>query len=546
MKTTATDELHNEINPLRYVQGVQDAAHHNGYAKECAEGSERYFLRKSAWEESIDHRRGRQCQEHIFELAQLYGEDILQVSLNAVSLRALLTCPRWPVIIFIVVVSLIVLSIAWCIIRCACCGMSCCCTCFSFLKCCDCCGGCCDGKKDKPMKHLDEPYAPRQGFQNQGYQAPAPMMGGGLGGKAEPAQFATFEVGKSGLAVDPKQSSLSEDALPPMPSWDSAAKKHVLTEEEKNAVELGELDPATGQKIPLMTNAGSPAIGGPPSPAHDVSTYGLRPGQGNGVNGYMGVAAGDLYAPPTAYNQNGFRGSPSPGPGRGIGGASRGYGQVSPTDQGRGMGGRGYGQESPMDGQGRGFPLSPQDPYANDGFSGTATGYGRSQPQRQNSNDTYGSRQYPPQPQRQYSDDSSRPLNPGRQYSDQPYGSDNFQPSGPPRGPSRGPGPRGPAQMASPPLANDSGFDFGSPVQQPYSRPSPPPQQSSYRSRPSPPQQGGYLGGSTAPPSYASRSPPSEEPSYPGYRAYQAPSQRNMTPGRRGREPPQNWDPVQR
>jgi hypothetical protein len=106
------------------------------------------------------------------------------------------------------------------------------------------------------MKHLDDPYAPPA---RQGYQAPAPMpmMGGGLGGKPEPPQYAQFEVGKNGLAVDPKATALSEDALPPMPSWETAAKKHVLTEEEeKNAVELGELDPATGQKVPLMESQG--------------------------------------------------------------------------------------------------------------------------------------------------------------------------------------------------------------------------------------------------------------------------------------------------
>lgn len=413
--------------------------------------------------------------------------------------------------------------------------MSCCCSCFSFLKCCDCCGGCCDGKKDKPMKHLDEPsYSPRQG-----YQAPAPMMGGGLGGKPEPAQYAQFEVGRSGLAVDPKP--LSEDALPPMPSWETANNKHVVTEEEKNAVELGELDPTTGQKVPLMTGAASPAIGGPPSPASDMHTspYGPRPGQGVGGNGYIGVAAGDSYGEANAYNRNGYRGSPSPGPGRGMGGPGRGYGQ---------------GQVSPMNAPGSGFPPSPRDLYANDGFGAAPVGYSRSQPQRQMSNDNYRSRQYPPQPQRQYSDDSSRPVNPRRQYSSQTYASDNFQPNGPPpRGPSRGPGPgpRGPGRMASPPLNNNSGFDFGSGAQQPYSRPLPTPQQISHGAsqgaRSSPPlQQDGYHGGNTAPPLYASRSPPLQEPSYPGYKPYQPPSQGGRgPPGGRGREPPQNWDPVQ-
>jgi len=331
--------------------------------------------------------------------------------------------------------------------------MSCCCTCFSFLKCCDCCGGSCDGRKDKPHKHLDDPYPPAQPFRNQGYQAPAPMMGGGLGSKPEPPQYAQFEVGKSGLAVTP---ALSEDALPPMPSWDSAAKKHVMTEEEKNAVELGELDPATGQKVPLMAGAVSPAIGGPPSPAHDPSPYGSRPGQGVGGNGYMG--GGDPYGPPRPFN-NGYRGPGSPGPGyRGPGspgpGGFRNGPSPAPGRRGMGPGGRGYGPPSmAMDGASRGFPQSPEDQYANDGFGGPGAGFGRAQPQRQGSNDTYGSRPYPQQ--RQYTDDSSRPMNAGRQYSDRPSPSDNFQ-----RGPSRGPG--GPPNRGMPPPQNN-GFD-----EQPY------------------------------------------------------------------------------
>jgi hypothetical protein len=461
---------------------------------------------------------------------------------------------RWPVIIAIVVVSLIVFSVLWCIIRCACCGMSCCCTCFSFLKCCDCCGGCCDGKKDRPHKHLDDPYShPPQ----QGYQAPSPMMGGGLGGKYEPPQYAQFEVGKNGLAVDPKASALSEDALPPMPSWDSAAKKHVLTEEEKNGVELGELDPVTGQKVPLMTGAAATGVSLPPSPVNELgaSPYGARPGQGVGGNGYTGVPGDPYSRNQNAFNQNGrgYGGSPPPG----TSGPGRGYGPSSPQDIG-GPGGRGYG------------PPSPQDPYgnSNNGFVsatvGGVGGYGRTQPQRQYSGDTNNSgRPYSPQPTRQYSSDSSRPLNPGRQYSDRPYPGDNFQPQGPPRGPSRGPG--GPGRMASPPLNNNSGFDFGTGAQQSYpsSRPSPPPQQQSYGPsnngrRASPPSQQGdaysTYSGSTAPPTYASRSPPPQEASYPGYQPYQAPSNQGgsgaprvlMSGGGRGGREPQGWDPVQR
>lgn len=447
---------------------------------------------------------------------------------------------KWPVIIGIIVGGLIVFSVLWCIIRCACCGMSCCCTCFSFLKCCDCCGGCCDGKKNKPHKHLDDPYSlpPPQ----QGYQAPAPMMGGGLA--TGPPQYAQFEVGRSGLAVDPKASGLSEDALPPMPSWETAAKKHVITDDEKNAVELGELDPATGQKVPLMAGAAGTGISQPPSPAHDMgvspygahpgqipshemgaSPYGPQPGQGRGGYGYMGVA-GDQYGQQNqnAYNQNGrgYRGPAGPGM------AGPGYGPNSPQEMGNNAR-RGYG------------PPSPQDPYGNDtgyiGNAGGREGYNRPPPQRQYTNDS--NRPFPPQPIRQYSGDSSRPMNSGRQYSERGY-QDNFQPN-PPRGPSRGPAP---GHMASPPLNNGSGFDFGTgaPQQQGYAqRPSPPPpQQMPY---------GSSYAGSTAPPTYASRSPPpqEQEQAYPGYQSYETPTNQGRgRPGRGTREPPQNWDPVQR
>ncbi len=364
------------------------------------------------------------------------------------------------------------------------------------------------------MKHLDDPYAPPA---RQGYQAPPPMMGGGLGRKPEPPQYAQFEVGKNGLALDPQANALSEDALPPMPSWETAAKKHVLTEEEKNGVELGELDPVTGQQVPLMTGAAAAATGMPPSPLHGQSPYGV-PGQAITGNGYS-----DLPRDHYAQNQNafvgngrGYGGSPAPGPGRG--GPGRGYGQVSPQN---------------FDGQGRRYgPPSPQGYEADNGFAGAAVG-------------GYGARPFPPQPTRQNSSDSSRPLNPGRQYSDRPYQNENFQSNGPPRGPGR---------MASP-LNNNSGFDFGTSTRQQYqSRPSPPPQQMLYGSnsggRPNPPIQGrndGYFGGSTAPPSYASRSPPPQEPSYPGYRPYQTNpvqgSRRSPSGGRAVREP-QGWDPV--
>lgn len=67
---------------------------------------------------------------------------------------------KWPVIAVIVVGGLILLGIAWCIIRCACCGLSCCCSCFQCLKCCGNCCGCCDPPGGRRHKYLDEPYIP--------------------------------------------------------------------------------------------------------------------------------------------------------------------------------------------------------------------------------------------------------------------------------------------------------------------------------------------------------------------------------------------------
>ncbi|TVY52817.1 hypothetical protein LCER1_G004405, partial [Lachnellula cervina] len=201
--------------------------------------------------------------------------------------------------------------------KCACCGMSCCCTCFSFLKCCDCCGGACDGKKNKPHKHLDDPFAPPPAPPHQGYQPPAPMMGGALPARPEAPQYAQFEVGKNGLFVEPK-AALSEDALPPMPSWESASKKHI-EEEEKNGVELGHLDPTTGQSVPLVTAAAGQANNNPPSPH---SPFASQPGQAIGGNGYAGVP--NTYSPQNGQNgfngNGGYRGTPSPGPQNGQNG----------------------------------------------------------------------------------------------------------------------------------------------------------------------------------------------------------------------------------
>lgn len=405
------------------------------------------------------------------------------------------------------------------------------------------------------MKHLDEPFG--QPAYNQGYQAPAPMMGGALpvAAKAGLPQYAQFEVGKNGLFVDPTPTPLSEDALPPMPSWEGAAKKHVLAEDEKNGVELGDLDPKTGQHVPLMT--GGAAGVSPIIDSRGPSPFGARPGPGVGGTGYTGVGEDHYDQNQAAYNTNGRGYTASPAMGQGMGGMGPGMGprrmgtpqmRGSPAP-GQGMRRPGFGPNSPQsyNSQGRGYEAnSLQDSYGqHDGFDAApvAGGYGRPPPQRQFSNDQYGNDQYGSrpfgQPSRQYSSESQQPLAPTRQYSDGPgYPQDNFQP------------PRA-NRLASPPLQNNSGFDFGgqqqeyqarsTPPPQQYKRPSPPPQQMSYESsnRPGPSRGNDSYFPNNAAPGFANRTPPpAEEPTYPGYKPYQP------SPAGRSREP-QGWDPVQ-
>lgn len=325
-------------------------------------------------------------------------------------------------------------------------------------------------------------------------------------------QFATFETGPSGFAID--KPAVNEDALPPMPSWDTASKKHIPAD-EKNGVELGELDPATGQQIPLMAGGAGTGMSAPASPlvGPGHSPY----GQPSGYSDQYGHNQNNYNQAPGAYG----RGTPVAEPGRSYtpsNAGSRGYASSQlNAQQGYGnsdhSGGQGYAQ-SP-NGSGRGYgPPSPQDPYGgNNNFA--AAGYER---QGSVSGSNGRGQGYPSQPTRQFSGDR-----PGaeRQYTDQSYRSDNYQQAAPVRGPSRGPTPQ---------QNNNSGFDFG--TQNQYSRPAPQRQQT-YDS---------YQSNTTAPPTYASRSPPPQEQPY---RAYGQAPQTLMPGGGRSREP-QNWDPVQR
>ncbi|KAI9739849.1 MAG: hypothetical protein M1818_004905 [Claussenomyces sp. TS43310] len=132
------------------------------------------------------------------------------------------------------------------------------------------------------------------------------------GGVAEPPKFANFEVGPTGHAISPAAPpGVHEDALPPMPSWETATKTRVPTEEHES-VEMGDLDPATGQRVPLM--GGAAPIARTPSPGvSPISAYGEHPRGGFPAAGAAG--AGTLGRGNTGMNR---RGPPTDPYGRSI------------------------------------------------------------------------------------------------------------------------------------------------------------------------------------------------------------------------------------
>jgi hypothetical protein len=449
-------------------------------------------------------------------------------------------------------------------------------------------------------------------------------MSGAGGGAShfDPPKFAQFETGPSGLAIEPAKSQVSDDALPPMPSWDSAAKKKIALQEEKDAMEMGDLDPSTGQKVPLMSGAGpisrtaSPGHSPIPSPYGDRSDQhgymgpnNLPPGasrgpaMGGAAMGAGAMAMGGRGTPHDPYARN-SPGQYGPGPMGGRGGPNDQYGRGGPGGPGRGpyegqygnQGGRGgYGGPgqpiSPMNGRGQ----NPFDQYNQNqgfqdqgfqdqgyqnnnpgagGFGAVAAPYGQNQ--RQFSGDS--GRPFPPSgPQRQYSNDSNRPLmgpgpGPQRGYPNNeqpqiPFAEDQYAAPQPIRAPARIPSPgfdfgtndsRGPPQNAyggnsggrpSPPLGQQQQQSYDAYDRRPSPGHSPAPQHQQQQYGASSPtghglqrqDTGSYSIASTAPPTYASRSPPPQgqlpilpnptaQAAYPGYKPY-APNQGQGRPG---------------
>jgi len=372
----------------------QDAVSQRGHGEEPQAERRREIRRSALSERTASPRRSRRHnrrtgpdqrrQERIFELGQLHAGSILQVRLPSSSpplqIRAFPNqLPRWPVIGIMIVGGLILFSVIWCVSRCLCCGLSCCCECCYCLKCCGNCCGCCDPPRGRKHKYLDEPFVPPHHAAG-GYKAHEPMAAGPPPGPspfspspfpparstehvAGPPQYAEFEVGKKAGAA----AGGHEDALPVMPTWESAGSKKVLVEEEEvemNQLKKPEASNTAGQNVPLMAGAG--AVPGPvspiPSPDHR-SPY--SPPAALGANGgYVGASATDPYtAGGRGYNN-------FSGPGA--------YGQSQTSlgpDQGYGMAGAamaGPGRRSPHDYNNNGYGQVPhnqdgyQDSYSQD------------------------------------------------------------------------------------------------------------------------------------------------------------------------------------
>ncbi|KAK5657063.1 hypothetical protein OQA88_3590 [Cercophora sp. LCS_1] len=470
---------------------------------------------------------------------------------------------KWPVIALMIIGGLIIFSVVWCIIRCACCGLSCCCECFSCLKCCGNCCGCCDPPRGKRHKYLDEPYIPP----NQGYKMQPPMnphfppviptmtpavvshpTGVSTGVTAGPPQYAEFDVSKS---------KGGDDALPAMPSWEQAGKKKVLVEEEEVEMDQLKKPEASGQNGPAMT--GAAAIPGRASPAGSPganrSPYG-PPAGAPGANGYF--PASNVENDPYAQNNQGYN-QPGGGysqasnlgdQGYGVAGAAMGQGRRSPyndngynnnnnhngyTDNSYGQSGNGgynqpRGYDQPPARQGSFNTQAGYDNYDNYNATpqGSTQGYGmamnNTNPRRSPPNElagdnpynnagysstpVYGQDRRSPGPQQAYARSSPAPQ---QAYGGSPYDNNNnnsydnnsqYSDSRPLRAPPQRQYSRDPNPVVAPVAQHaqsDAGFDFGTSG---YTRP-----QANYR-QPSPVQTQGQGQGSAAYPGYKPYSPP--------------------------------------
>lgn len=227
---------------------------------------------------------------------------------------------RWPVIAAIIIGSLIVLSVLWCIFSCLCCGISLCAACGRCVTCFGCCGACDRGSRRRkdpeyhPMPPTPTPY--------QGYQPQSNMMYNGNG-----PQFATFDAGNK------RSANVHEDSLPTMPSWDNAPTRRVedhTPQPRGSDMEMERMLPHQGATSPIrdspyQSDLGTQRLGQHQQHAqtdyYDPPTQPLSPAPTYySTAPPMAGALHDRFSPPqndyhdTSYN-NGNRGyTPNPTP----------------------------------------------------------------------------------------------------------------------------------------------------------------------------------------------------------------------------------------
>ncbi len=118
----------------------------------------------------------------------------------------------------------------------------------------------------------------------------------------EPAQYAQFDA--------PSGKKITEDSLPPMPSWDAAQSKRV--EQEGEDMEMGRLDKPSMEQRPMKSfgaNASSVNLLRPEMDSHPVTQFGqlsphyTGPDFGHGAgHAYTGPDFGPGHGQQTAYS----------------------------------------------------------------------------------------------------------------------------------------------------------------------------------------------------------------------------------------------------
>ncbi|KOS18947.1 hypothetical protein ESCO_000864 [Escovopsis weberi] len=195
---------------------------------------------------------------------------------------------KWPAVGVIIILSLIIIGVTICIIRCCCLGLSCCCSCFRCLKCCGNCCGCCDSPGDRPHKYSHEPFGDQQKKPGAGYRQQAPMEAhfppppptahSVKPSYSGPPQYAEFDMKRP----DP-------DALPAMPSWEESQSKKMMVE-ELEMDNLPQKEPPVMQRMPPQRG---PMPGNNPYAVSELPGHGYNMQQGNAAN-YMN-AHGNVY-----------------------------------------------------------------------------------------------------------------------------------------------------------------------------------------------------------------------------------------------------------